>query len=173
MVERHPHVFGDEARPEARQQSRRWEDIKAAERTRRGQTGVLDDVAAGLPPMLRALKLQKRAARVGFDWPDIDPVIDKLHEETSELRDELAKAPVDQAKVEDEVGDILFVAVNLARQAGVDPETALMKCNMKFEHRFKYIEQQVEKNGKELKNTSLEEMESHWQAAKSALKSTS
>ena len=144
---------------------------KAPTAQSRGQTGVLDDVAAGLPPMLRSLKLQKRAARVGFDWPDIDPVIDKLHEETSELRDELAKAPVDQAKVEDEVGDILFVAVNLARQAGVDPETALMKCNMKFEHRFKYIEQQIEKDGKELKNTSLEEMESHWQAAKSALKS--
>ena len=173
MVERHPHVFGDEARPEARQQSRRWEDIKAAERARRGQTGVLDDVAAGLPPMLRALKLQKRAARVGFDWSDIDPVIDKLHEETSELRDELAQAPVDHAKIEDEVGDILFVAVNLARQAGVDPETALMKCNRKFESRFRYIERQVEKDGKELKNTSLEVMEFHWQAAKSALKAAS
>jgi len=169
MVDRHPHVFGDEARPEARQQSRRWEDIKAAERARRGQTGVLDDVAAGLPPMLRALKLQKRAARVGFDWSDINPVIEKLHEETNELRDELAHTTIDRTRVEDEVGDILFVAVNLARQAGVDPETALMKCNRKFEKRFKYIEQQVEKNGKNLKDTSLEEMESHWLAAKLAL----
>ena len=169
MVDRHPHVFGDEARPEARQQSRRWEDIKAAERARRGQTGVLDDVAAGLPPMLRALKLQKRAARVGFDWSDINPVIEKLHEETNELRDELAHTTIDRTRVEDEVGDILFVAVNLARQAGVDPETALMKCNSKFEKRFRYIEQQVEKNGKNLKDTSLEEMEFHWQAAKSAL----
>ena len=169
MVERHPHVFGDETRPESQQQSRRWEDIKAAERARRGQTGVLDDVAAGLPPMMRALKLQKRAARVGFDWPDINPVINKLHEETDELREELAQAQLDSAKVEDEVGDILFVAVNLARQAGVDPETALMKCNSKFEKRFKYIEQQVEKNGKDLKDTSLEEMETHWQAAKTAL----
>ena len=174
MVERHPHVFGphvsgDEARPEPRQQSQRWEDIKAAERARRGQTGVLDDVAAGLPPMLRALKLQKRAARVGFDWSDIDPVIDKLHEETNELRIELDNQPVDRVKVEDEVGDILFVAVNLARQAGIDPETALMKCNTKFENRFRYIEQQIAKDGKELKDTSLEEMESHWQAAKTAL----
>ena len=170
MIERHPHVFGDETRPEVAQQSRRWEDIKAAERARRGQTGVLDDVAAGLPPMLRALKLQKRAARVGFDWPDIAPVIDKLHEETEELRDELAQTQVDMAKVEDEVGDVLFVAVNLARQAGIDPETALMACNAKFENRFRYIEQQVEKNGKKLKETSLEEMESYWQAAKQALK---
>ena len=169
MVDRHPHVFGDEARPAAQQQSRRWEDIKAAERARRGQTGVLDDVATGLPPMLRALKLQKRAARVGFDWPDINPVIDKLHEETDELRVELGTQPVDRAKVEDEVGDILFVAVNLARQAGVDPETALMTCNRKFENRFRYVEQQIEKQGKELKDTPLEEMESHWQAAKTAL----
>ena len=169
MIDRHPHVFGDETRPEAAQQSRRWEDIKAAERARRGQTGVLDDVAAGLPPMLRALKLQKRAARVGFDWPNIGPVIDKLHEETGELRDELAQTPMDMAKIEDEVGDVLFVAVNLARQAGVDPETALMACNAKFEKRFRYIEQQVEKNGENLNGTSLEEMEMHWQAAKSAL----
>ena len=169
MVARHPHVFGDETRPEVRQQSRRWEDIKAAERARRGQTGVLDDVATGLPPMLRALKLQKRAARVGFDWPDINPVIDKLHEETDELRVELGTQPVDRAKVEDEVGDILFVAVNLARQAGVDPETALITCNRKFENRFRYVEQQIEKQGKEIKDTPLEEMESHWQAAKTAL----
>lgn len=170
MIERHPHVFGDETRPEVAQQSRRWEDIKAVERARRGQTGVLDDVAAGLPPMLRALKLQKRAARVGFDWPEIAPVIDKLHEETDELRDELAQTQVDISKVEDEVGDVLFVAVNLARQAGIDPETALMACNTKFENRFRYIEQKVEKNGKKLKETSLEEMESYWQAAKQALK---
>ena len=167
MVARHPHVFGDETRPEANQQSRRWEDLKAAERARRGQAGVLDDVAAGLPPMLRALKLQKRAARVGFDWPDINPVIDKLHEETAELHAELAQEPIDMAKVEDEVGDVLFVAVNLARQAGVDPETALMACNRKFEHRFRYIEQQIEKNGQNLNDVTLEEMERHWQAAKS------
>jgi len=166
MIDRHPHVFGDETRPEAAQQSRRWEDIKAAERARRGHAGVLDDVAAGLPPMLRALKLQKRAARVGFDWPDIAPVIDKLHEETNELRDELARPEVDLAKLEDEVGDVLFVAVNLARQAGISPETALMACNAKFEKRFRYIEQMVEKNGKSMGETSLEEMEAHWQDAK-------
>ena len=172
MVARHPHVFGSEDTVTIDQQKQRWEDIKAAERARRGQTGTLDDVAAGLPPMLRALKLQKRAARVGFDWPEIDQVIDKLHEETAELKAELSGNPADsnrdQARIADEVGDILFVAVNLARKAGIDPETALMGCNLKFEQRFRYIEQQSEKNNKNVEDMPLDEMEKLWQAAKSA-----
>ena len=172
MVARHPHVFGSEDTVTIDQQKQRWEDIKAAERARRGQTGTLDDVAAGLPPMLRALKLQKRAARVGFDWPEIDQVIDKLHEETAELKAELSGNPADsnrdQARIADEVGDILFVAVNLARKAGIDPETALMGCNSKFEHRFRYIEQETEKYNKNIEDMPLDEMERLWQAAKSA-----
>lgn len=172
MVARHPHVFGSEDTVTIDQQKQRWEDIKAAERARRGQTGTLDDVAAGLPPMLRALKLQKRAARVGFDWPEIDQVIDKLHEETAELKAELSGNPADsnrdQARIADEVGDILFVAVNLARKAGIDPETALMGCNSKFEHRFRYIEQETEKYNKNIEEMPLDEMERLWQAAKSA-----
>ena len=147
MIDRHPHVFGDEDRPQIEEQSGRWEAIKAAERAKRGKTGVLDDIAAGLPPMLRALKLQKRAARVGFDWTRMDDIIDKLHEETAELRSEVARDKVDQDRVIDEVGDVLFVAVNLARRAGVNPETALMGCNSKFEQRFRYIEKESEKNG--------------------------
>ena len=166
MIDRHPHVFGDENRPQIEQQSRRWEDIKASERAARGKTGVLDDVALGLSPMLRSLKLQKRAARVGFDWPHIDQVVEKLHEETAELRDELTASSADMNRIKDEVGDILFVAVNLARKAGVDPETALMACNSKFEKRFRYVEQITEQNGKTLNEISLEEMESHWQDAK-------
>ena len=166
MIDRHPHVFGQDDRPGIEQQSRRWEDIKAAERARRGQTGVLDVVAVGLSPMLRSLKLQKRAARVGFDWPHIDQVVEKLHEETAELRDEVAAGGADMERVKDEVGDVLFVAVNLARKAGVDPETALMACNSKFEKRFRYIEQQIEQDGKSLNEVSLEEMEFHWQRAK-------
>ncbi len=172
MVARHPHVFGSEDTVTIDQQKQRWEDIKAAERARRGQTGTLDDVAAGLPPMLRALKLQKRAARVGFDWPEIDQVINKLHEETAELKAELSGNPADsnrdQARIADEVGDILFVAVNLARKAGIDPETALMGCNSKFEHRFRYIEQKAEKYNKNIEEIPLDEMERLWQAAKSA-----
>ena len=166
MIERHPHVFGDEGRPQLAEQSGRWEAIKAEERARKGNTGILDDVAAGLPPMLRALKLQKRAARVGFDWVDMDDIIAKLHEETDELREEVASEPADQARIQDEVGDVLFVAVNLARRAGVDPETALMACNSKFESRFRYIEEQAENMSKSMKDMSLDEMERLWQAAK-------
>lgn len=168
MIDRHPHVFADEDRPQVEEQSGRWEAIKAAERASRGKTGVLDDIAAGLPPMLRALKLQKRAARVGFDWTQMDDIINKLHEETAELRSEVESEPVDQDRVIDEVGDVLFVAVNLARRAGVDPETALMGCNSKFEQRFRYIEEESEKNGSSIYNLSLDEMETLWQAAKSA-----
>ena len=166
MVDRHPHVFGDDGRPQLADQSGRWEAIKAEERARKGHTGILDDVAAGLPPMLRALKLQKRAARVGFDWINIDDIIAKLHEETAELRAETTRDPVDQARVEDEVGDVLFVAVNLARRAGVDPETALMGCNSKFESRFRYIEKQAEKYGKNINDMSLDDREALWQDAK-------
>ena len=167
MVERHPHVFGGEDRPEISEQSGRWEAIKAAERAKRGKTGVLDDVAAGLPPMLRALKLQKRAARVGFDWVQIDDIIAKLHEETDELRAETRREPADQERIIDEVGDVLFVAVNLARRAGVDPETALMGCNSKFERRFRYIEEQSEKIGTSIHDMTLDEMEGLWQETKS------
>ena len=166
MIDRHPHVFGSEGRPQLAEQSGRWEAIKAEERARKGHTGILDDVAAGLPPMLRALKLQKRAARVGFDWVNMDDIIAKLHEETDELREEAARDPADQARMQDEVGDVLFVAVNLARRAGVDPETALMACNSKFESRFRYIEEQAEKKSKNMKDMSLDEMEKLWQAAK-------
>ena len=168
MVERHPHVFGTDEAVSVDDQNRRWEEQKAAERARRGKTGVLDDVATGLPPMLRALKLQKRAARVGFDWPDLDQVVDKLDEETAELQAELAVAEPDMARVMDEVGDLLFVAVNIARKAGIDPETALMGCNSKFEKRFKYIEEQAELNGKSVSDISLSEMETLWQQAKTS-----
>lgn len=167
MVARHPHVFGDDAdRPTADGQKVIWEDIKAAERAQKGRSGVLDDVAVGLPPLLRALKLQKRAARVGFDWPDFAMLIDKMHEEIGELEAELSATPQDKTRLTDEVGDLLFVAVNMARKAGIDPETALMACNQKFENRFKYIEQSLEKNDKNINDTSLDEMESLWQEAK-------
>jgi len=166
MVARHPHVFGNDGRPDVDEQSVRWEDIKAAERARRGQTGVLDDVAAGLSPMLRSLKLQKRAARVGFDWKHIDPVIEKMTEEMNELRHEVVTDERDEARIKDEVGDVLFVAVQLALKSGVDPETALMNCNSKFERRFKYIEQSAEKNNKNIHDMSLDEMQAFWDQAK-------
>lgn len=174
MINRHPHVFADDAHSDASSQQPldadgqkiNWEDIKAEERAQKGKIGVLDDVAVGLPPMLRALKLQKRAARVGYDWEHINDVFAKMDEETAELKAELAAEAPDIDAIKDEIGDILFVAVNLARKAGIDPETALMGCNQKFERRFRYIEQQIENNNKNINDLSLDEMESFWQDAK-------
>ena len=166
MVARHPHVFGSDDRPSINSQNKIWEDIKAQERGEKGEIKIFDGLARGLPPMLRALKLQNRVARVGFDWPDISQVLDKLQEEVSELVAELDKPTTNHDSIKEEVGDILFVAVNLARKAGVDPETALQNCNTKFERRFKYVEEVVESMNKELTDVSLKEMENHWQDAK-------
>ena len=171
MVDRHPHIFAEDTdQSTAGGQKQKWEEIKAAERAAKGKTGVLEDVAVGLSPMLRALKLQKRAAGVGFDWLEFRQLRDKLHEETAELEAELTSSPVDQRKVSDEVGDILFVAVNIARKAGVDPETALLACNRKFEQRFDYVEQNIGKMNKSIEDSSLEDMEALWQEAKTAAK---
>ena len=166
MVARHPHVFGDDDRPSIESQSELWEDIKARERAQKGETKLLDGIARGLPPMVRALKLQKRAARVGFDWPKIDQVLDKIKEETEELAVELASENRDQTRIQDEVGDLLFVAVNLARKAGVDPEIALQNCNLKFENRFNYVEEKVVLKHKTFHDVSLDIMEGYWQDAK-------
>ena len=166
MVSRHPHVFGNHNRPVDNAQEAFWEDLKAQERVEKGETKILDGLARGLPPMLRALKLQKRAARVGFDWPNISRVLDKMQEEADELVVELERPNRNQERIKDEVGDLLFTAVNLARKADVDPETALQNCNIKFERRFNYVEEIIEKKGKKLTTSSLQEMEEHWQDAK-------
>ena len=170
MVRRHPHVFGDEMRDDAAAQRLAWEEIKAQERAANSTTekppSLLDDVAVTLPAMVRAAKLQKRAARVGFDWPDMRSVIAKMHEETAELLEALDEEPTNQARLEDEVGDILFVASNIARKAGIDPESALLGCNRKFEKRFTYIEGALRAQGKDITNSTLDEMEALWQEAK-------
>ena len=168
MINRHPHVFGDDKTPNVDQQRQLWEDIKKAERATKGQNGILADIPVGMPPMQRAVKLQKRAASVGFDWSNISQIIDKMHEEAAELTAELEYTPPNKQRLTDEVGDLLFVAVNLARKAGVDPETALIGCNKKFEQRFNYIEQQIELSNKSLSESTLEDMEKLWQEAKSA-----
>lgn len=174
MIRRHPHVFGDEARISASEQKVAWEDIKAAERAAAqddtlrasGRASVLDDIAVTLPAIVRAAKLQKRAARVGFDWPDITAVIAKMHEETGELLEALEEEPDNMARLQDEVGDILFVASNIARKVGVEPESALLACNRKFEKRFHYIEETLAKDGRTVDEASLDEMEQLWQDAK-------
>ena len=165
MVARHPHVFGDEDRDKsAAQQTRDWEAIKAAERAAKSQTGVLDGVAAGLPALLRAVKLQKRAARVGFDWPDSVQVLDKITEEVAELNEAAEAGARDQ--VAEEFGDLLFVMANLARHMNIDPEAALRGANAKFTRRFAAIETALALDGRTPKQSDLAEMDALWDAAK-------
>ncbi|WP_438873643.1 nucleoside triphosphate pyrophosphohydrolase [Tateyamaria omphalii] len=165
MVDRHPHVFGDASRDKsAEQQTRDWEAIKAAERAGKAQKGALDGVAMNLPALLRAVKLQKRAARVGFDWPETAQVIDKITEEAAELVE--ARDTMGHDEMVDEMGDLLFVVANLARHLGVEPEEALRRTNAKFTRRFNAVEQMLAKNGKRPEDSTLEEMDALWDAVK-------
>jgi nucleoside triphosphate diphosphatase len=169
MVARHPHVFGAESRDKSPdQQSADWEKVKAAERAAKDEGGVLDGVAVGLPALLRAVKLQKRAARVGFDWPSTDQVIDKITEEARELVE--ARDQLTQSEIEEEMGDLLFVMANLARHLQVDPEAALRGANAKFTRRFKSIELALAAMGKSPDQSDLAEMDALWNAAKRAEK---
>ncbi|MEE8187746.1 MAG: nucleoside triphosphate pyrophosphohydrolase [Kiloniellales bacterium] len=168
MVRRHPHVFGDEAVETAEAQTLAWEDQKASERAAKAggaESSVLDGVTAALPALTRAAKLQRRAARVGFDWPKAAEILDKIIEEIAELKQEMADG-AGQERVEDELGDLLFAVVNLGRYLGLDPEAALRHANAKFERRFRAIEECFAAQGRRLDETSLEEMEAAWQAAK-------
>lgn len=162
MVARHPHVFGDESRDKtAAQQTADWERIKAAER---GAARVLDGVALGLPALTRAVKLQKRAARVGFDWPSTDEVVAKIAEEAAELVE--ARDRLTEAEVAEEFGDLLFVMANLARHLQVDPEAALRAANAKFTRRFGRIEDWLAEAGKHPEDSDLAEMDALWNRAK-------
>ncbi len=170
MLRRHPHVFGGGKVENTAAQSQAWEDHKSVERRAKaaadGRTpSVLDGVALGLPALSRALKLQKRAARVGFDWPEAVQVLDKIEEEIGELRAEI-EAGAGRERLEDELGDILFAAANLARHFGIDPEAALRGTNDKFTRRFHAVEDHFGGQGQGLTRASLEDMESAWQAAK-------
>jgi MazG family protein len=166
MVRRHPHVFGGAAFESVAEQGAAWEAIKAAERAAKGahRSGVLDDVPAGLPGLVRAVKLTKRAARVGFDWPDISMVLDKLREELAELEAEIEVG--DKAKAREELGDLLFVCANLARKLDVDPEDTLRAANAKFIRRFRDIEAALAEQGRRPDQSNLEEMDALWDAAK-------
>ncbi|HET6586873.1 MAG TPA: nucleoside triphosphate pyrophosphohydrolase [Oleiagrimonas sp.] len=167
MVRRHPHVFADASYADAAEQTRAWEAIKAGERERKGEadTSALAGIARGLPPWRRAQKLQQRAARTGFDWPDENTVLDKLDEEVAELRAEFMTAP-DAERIEDELGDVLFVLVNLARHADVDFARAMRRANAKFERRFRTMETLAAADGKPLDTRTLPEQEALWRQAK-------
>jgi MazG family protein len=162
MIRRHPHVFGDTAIADADAQTVAWEETKAKERAAGGAASALDGVGVALPALTRAEKLQKRAARVGFDWPDTPPVFAKIGEELDELRAEI-DGGADPARIEDEFGDVLFAVVNLARHLRVDPEQALRMASRKFERRFRAMEAAVPS----LKDLSLDALEAEWQRVKS------
>ena len=165
MVARHPHVFGDESRHKtAEDQTRDWERMKAAERAGSPAKGTLDGVALGLPALTRAVKLQNRAARVGFDWPSTTEVVDKIAEEARELVE--ARDRLTEAEVFEEFGDLLFVVANLARHLKIDPETALRAANSKFTRRFSAIESGLALRGKRPEDSDLAEMDALWNAAK-------
>ncbi|MSQ87483.1 MAG: nucleoside triphosphate pyrophosphohydrolase [Alphaproteobacteria bacterium] len=170
MIRRHPHVFGDEVIATVGAQNSRWEEHKAAERADKkaasgNATSVLDDIPATLPAMKHAEKLQKRAARVGFDWPDATQVLDKIDEEIGEIKEAMA-ANAGPERITDEIGDLLFACVNLARKANIDPGMALRGTSLKFERRFRRIEELLSGQGKTPAQANLDEMETFWRQAK-------
>ncbi|MFN7057239.1 nucleoside triphosphate pyrophosphohydrolase [Hyphomonas sp.] len=168
MIRRHPHVFEASDGRDADGQIAAWEEMKAAERAAKGEASgpasALDGVALSLPALLRAEKIQKRAARTGFDWTETPPIFDKLTEEVEEVKDAMASGDADA--IEDEIGDLLFVAANLARRLSVDPEQALRRANAKFERRFRAMEIAAAAEGVDFASLTLDEQEAYWQRVK-------
>lgn len=175
LIRRHPHVFAEESASTPEEVIRNWEAIKAQEKARKlknrtpEQRSLLEGIPSKLPAIHEAHQISSRAARVGFDWPDLQGIFDKLQEEVAELQTAIAEDHDDQRRerLEDEIGDMLFVIVNIARYLKIDSESALKRANRKFKVRFQYMESELAKQGKTLEETSLDEMESLWQKAKS------
>jgi ATP diphosphatase len=204
LINRHPHVFGDVVAETSGQVLRNWEAIKAEEKKKRLEQGggksaqqseqldsILAGISSGVPSLMEAHKLSSKAAHVGFDWPNIEGLFDKLKEETDELRAEVKQIPPPgpvpvgrgiagakgnvvpeqlQQRMEDEIGDLFFVLVNVARYLSVDPESALRKTNRKFKRRFQFVEQQLRDKGKKVEESSIDELEALWQKAKQSEK---
>ena len=164
LTRRHPHVFEDGSVSSAQDSLKIWEDIKAQERKEKKQDSLMDDVPVNLPSLSRAKKLQKRAARVGFDWQNSDRVFDKIDEEILELKNE--KATEDKERISEEIGDIFFTLVNLTRHYDLDPEDIIRKANLKFEMRFRKMEQLAEQLNERLDDMTLEQLEIMWQKVK-------
>ncbi len=169
MIRRHPHVFGDERYRTSGEQTVAWEVLKQQERDQKARSGILDDVPVGLPALTRAVKLNKRAARVGFVWPSVKEVLDKLDEEVAELKVEVEAG--DRDKMRGELGDVLFVLANLARELDIEPEDALRATNAKFVRRFGFIEAALAERGRTPDQSDLAEMDALWDAAKAAERS--
>lgn len=171
LVLRHPHVFGDAKLEKAQDVLDNWDTLKANERKASGKAektkdSILDDVPVHFPGLLEALKLTKKAAKVGFDWKEKEQILDKAEEEIAELREAIAEGDVPH--IEEEIGDLLFVIVNLARQLEVEPETALKRTNRKFRKRFRFIEAELKKKGGDVSASTLAEMDELWNKAKAA-----
>jgi tetrapyrrole methylase family protein/MazG family protein/ATP diphosphatase len=173
LIRRHPHVFGTDTAASPEEVIKNWEAIKAQEKAEKlknrtpAERSVLEGIPSKLPAIHEAHQISSRAARVGFDWPDVEGVFQKLQEEINELREALAgPAESRQARMEDEIGDMLFVMVNIARYLKIDSESALKRANRKFKQRFQHMESQLAKKGKTLEEASMEEMEALWQDAK-------
>jgi ATP diphosphatase len=174
LIRRHPHVFGDTAGPATHEQIRgTWDVIKKQEKAERAvrnsqreqaESSLLASVKAGVPALTRAYELQKKVATVGFDWREPAPVVDKIREETGEI--EAALASGERGKIAEEIGDLMFTAINLARVSGIDPESALRATNAKFERRFAYVENRILATGRKLEEVSLDEMDKLWDEAK-------
>jgi ATP diphosphatase len=179
MIRRHPHVFGPENARSMTMAKGMWEKVKAQEKADKAKRqleagtinkrpSLLDDVPRAQPSLMRSLKLQKKAATVGFDWSEAEPILDKIHEEIGELREAMQSG--DEKHITEEYGDLLFVMVNLGRHLGIEAEAALAGTNLKFSRRFAFIEEKLDQAGKSIKDASLDEMEALWQLAKTELK---
>jgi len=169
LERRHPHIFAQaQGAHEALGQAHpgQWENIKARERAAKSLSSPLDDIPGALPALMKAQKIQQRCASVGFDWTTLGPVVDKVYEEIDEVMHEARQAVVDEDKLEEELGDLLFATVNLTRHLGKKAETALQKANRKFERRFRQVEDIIQSQGHSLHQASLEEMEAAWQQIK-------
>jgi len=172
MIRRHPHIFGEADIQTAQDVLKNWEDIKAAERgvesifSPENKKSLLDGIPKNLPALYKANQMTAKASRVGFDWPNLEGILAKIEEEANELRREHER--MDHEAMADEVGDLLFVAVNAARFVGVDPESALRRSNRKFERRFRYMESRIKQQGRRLQDASLQEMDALWEEAKAS-----
>ncbi|RWR01773.1 nucleoside triphosphate hydrolase [[Pantoea] beijingensis] len=166
LERRHPHIFGEAELRDSTAVLANWERTKTAERAAKAQHSALDDIPASLPALMKAHKIQKRCSAVGFDWTALGPVLDKVYEEIDEVMHEAQQAVIDEDKLEEEIGDLLFATVNLSRHLGKKAETALQKANRKFERRFRQVEEIIAAQGMAMGEASLEQMEAAWQQVK-------
>ncbi|RQW63783.1 nucleoside triphosphate pyrophosphohydrolase [Vibrio viridaestus] len=169
LVRRHPHVFGEEQFANDDEIRANWDRIKQQEKASKSQpedNSILDSIPQSLPGLSKATKIQKKCAKFGFDWQSLGPVVAKVHEEIDEVMEEAVQVSIDQEKLEEEVGDLLFAVVNLSRHLKCDPEVALQKANLKFTRRFKGIESIVYQQGKNLDDFSLEQLDAFWEQVK-------